>query len=175
MENAALHYLQRYATSSENLRRVLTRKIDRSCRHHGDAAADFTPLLDTLIARYQETGLLNDAGYAQAKAASLRRQGKSRQAIAAKLKAKGLGAPDIGQAIATADQDRPDDDPEFQAALTLARRKKLGPYRPGPAAEPDQRRRDMGTLARAGFSFEIARRVLEFRDEEFQENVYILE
>ncbi|MCG8547040.1 MAG: RecX family transcriptional regulator, partial [Alphaproteobacteria bacterium] len=30
LERAALHYLQRFATSSENFRRVLTRRVQRS-------------------------------------------------------------------------------------------------------------------------------------------------
>ena len=34
LENAALFYLQRYATSTENLRRVLMRRVDRSARAH---------------------------------------------------------------------------------------------------------------------------------------------
>ena len=40
LDNAALYYLSRYATSAENLRRVMMRKIHRSANHHGTDVED---------------------------------------------------------------------------------------------------------------------------------------
>ena len=40
LENAALHYLQRFASSSASLRRVLMRKVDRSAQAHGTDPAE---------------------------------------------------------------------------------------------------------------------------------------
>ena len=73
LENAALYYLQRYASSAGNLRRVLTRKVDRSCQFHGMPADEFYPVIDALVARYEKSGLLNDTLYAEGRTASLRR------------------------------------------------------------------------------------------------------
>jgi regulatory protein len=157
LENAALYYLQRYATSSANFRKVMMRKVQKSCRHHGGVAEDFAPLVDDLVSRYLSSGLLNDASYAQARATTLRRQGRSKQAIQARLAVKGLGRADTEAALAGEDEEA-----EFRAALHLAKKKKLGPFRLHPA-DP---KKEMAAMGRAGFSYEIARRVLEYREDD---------
>src|ERR1700733_7929704 len=81
LDNAALYYLGRFASSSGNLRRVLMRKVARSTRdaEDGDAQTEAgARMVDDLIARYLKSGLLNDRAYAQQKAASLARRGTSR-------------------------------------------------------------------------------------------------
>lgn len=158
LENAALYYLQRYASSAENLRRVLKRKTDRSCKFHEMDAEEFYPVIDDLVARYIASGLLNDRAFAEAKTATLRRQGKSAQAIATKLQLKGLAKNDISAAIETIDEDNPDAD--FEAAMRLARKKKLGAFRKKPYTDPKEMQKEMAALGRAGFGYEIARRVL---------------
>lgn len=168
LENAALYYLQRYASSAGNLRRVLTRKVDRSCQFHGTPADEFYPVIDALVARYEKSGLLNDTLYAEGRTASLRRQGKSRQAIAANLKVKGLTPEIIQQALESVDGDRADTTlpAELAAALKLARKRKIGRFNPKPESDPLLRRkqqmREMGIMARGGFSYDIARQALDF-------------
>lgn len=168
LENAALYYLQRYASSAGNLRRVLTRKVDRSCQFHGMPADEFYPVIDALVARYEKSGLLNDTLYAEGRTASLRRQGKSRQAIAANLKVKGLAPDIIQQALESVDGDRADTTlpAELAAALKLARKRKIGRFNPKPESDPLLRRkqqmREMGIMARGGFSYDIARQALDF-------------
>jgi len=57
-------------------------------------------------------------------------------------------------------------DAELAAARALVKKKRLGASRP-PAERAEHRRRDLATLARAGFDFDTARRALgEGRDEE---------
>jgi regulatory protein len=165
LENAALYYLQRYATSADNLRRVLTRKIKRSCTFHGDNPEDFTPLVEQLIERYIRSGLLNDKGFAEARVAALRRQGRSAQAIIAKLQAKGLSKSDIEQALAADDSEK-EDGAEMQAALALARKKKLGVFNPTPPTDPKAKQKELAAMARAGFSFDVAKRAMEYDGEE---------
>lgn len=168
LENAALYYLQRYASSAGNLRRVLTRKVDRSCLFHGTAADEFYPVIDDLVARYEKSGLLNDTLYAEGRTASLRRQGKSRQAISANLKSKGLAQDTIQKALESVDGERAADDlpAELAAALKLARKRKIGRFNQKPESDPLLRRkqqaREMGIMARGGFSYDIARQALDF-------------
>ena len=175
LENAALYYLQRYASSSQNLRNILARKITRGCAHHGQNPDDFMPLLDQMIARYQQAGLLNDEIYAQGRVSSLRRQGLSRQAIAQKLAQKGLSPADIANALKQVDAAAADiagddhDDTharELAAARIMARRKRIGPWRRKPLADPKDSQKEMAALARAGFSYDICRRALETPDDD---------
>src|SRR5579875_2011302 len=93
LENAALHYLGRFATSSGNLRRVLMREVARSTREGAESDAQAgARMVEELIARYLKSGLLNDRAYAEQKAASLARRGASRFSIAGKLAQKGVAA-----------------------------------------------------------------------------------
>lgn len=172
LENAALYYLQRYASSVQNLKNILLRKIQRSCRHHGEDPAPYHILLEKMLARYQAAGLLDDAVYAEGRVRALRRQGLSRQMILHKLQAKGLPAAEVALALEKADNDTPtetaQEDPELSAARRLARRKRIGPWRTNPTPEGDTRtrQRDMAALARAGFSYDIARQALALPAEE---------
>jgi regulatory protein len=163
LENAALHYLQRFATSAENLRRVLMRRVERSVRAH-DTDRDDTDrevgaaLVDALVERFVAAGLVDDRVYAEGRALSLHRRGTAARVIRGRLRQKGVGDDDIEAALATVAEEHPDGD--LAAAVNLARRRRLGPYRStGP--EPDRRQRELAALARAGFSYDIARRVLD--------------
>lgn len=158
LENAALHYLERFASSTENLRRVLMRKVLRAAQHWGDDPAEGAALVEALIDRYQRAQLLNDSQYAEARSRSLHRRGGSTRMIRAKLAAKGVEADIIDGAL---DDLREDvgDDPDLAAAVAFARRRRLGPFRP-PEAREANRDRDMAALGRAGFSHEIARKLV---------------
>ncbi len=43
-------YLERYASSADNLRRVLRRKVDQRCRLRGEDSADFYEAVDEVVA-----------------------------------------------------------------------------------------------------------------------------
>ncbi len=90
LENMALYYLGRYASSSANLRRVLMRKVERAAAAHGADPAEGAKLIEDLIARYLRSGLIDDRAYAAQKAASLQRRGASRFGIKGKLRQKGV-------------------------------------------------------------------------------------
>ncbi|HZH10022.1 MAG TPA: RecX family transcriptional regulator [Microvirga sp.] len=154
LQRAALAYLERYASSAENLRRVLKRKADRRCRLRGEDAAEFQEMIDEVVAKSLRTGLIDDTRYAEARVATLRRRGGSARAIQAKLSAKGVARTAIAAAL-----DGGEEDDEEKAAHALARRRRLGPYRPGERAP--FRDKDLAALARAGFRFDVARQVVD--------------
>src|SRR5579883_302814 len=163
LENAALHYLERFASSSANLKRVLMRKVARSARFHGTDPAEGERLVDGIIVRYLEAGLLDDRAYAAQKAASLRRRGGSRYGIRGKLVQKGVEAELIQSTLDQLDEEEGDGD--LAAACALIRRRRLGPYR-APETRAEHRQKDLAALARAGFGLDLARRVLAAADPE---------
>jgi len=171
LENAALHYLERYASSAENLRRVLLRRVERAARLADQAHSDqerTEPMrwVDAIVKRYVASGLLNDRAYAEAASASLRRQGRSARAIRQKLATKGIGREAAEAALI--ETDGADAAAELRAAMALARKRRLGPF--GPAGQRRERRaRDLASLARAGFSYDTARRVIDAREDELIE------
>jgi regulatory protein len=157
LERWALGYLGRYASSAENLRRVLIR---RARRHAPNAAPQAKIQIDEIVARYQESGLLDDAAYAAGRAASLHRRGDSLRAIRVRLAAKGVASEVASDAVAGLRESI--SDPDIAAACAFARRRRLGAFRRGTA----DRQRELGAFARGGFSRRIAEAVLACADEE---------
>lgn len=155
VEGWALGYLGRYASSAENLRRVLLRRVRRRAP---EGVAELTGMVDALIERYRASGLLDDAGYAAARAQSLHRRGEPRHKIRARLMAKGVAASVAGEAVAALDIDN--GDPDIAAACAFARRRRLGPYRRN---ETDIAR-ELAAFARAGFDRRTAQAVLACPD-----------
>lgn len=158
LERAALFYLDRYATSADNLRRVLRRKVARSAWAHGTDPAAGEAAIDTLIARFLGAGLLDDARYAETHARSLSRRGQSLRGIRRQLLQKGVGEDEIAAALAGLSDEL--GDPELAAALAYARRRRLGPFRAG-AERPAQRERDLAALARRGFAVDLVLKVID--------------
>ncbi|MEE1655917.1 regulatory protein RecX [Microvirga sp. CF3062] len=159
LQRAAMSYLERYASSAENLRRVLRRKVDKRCRLRGEDPAEFHDMIDEVVAKSLKIGLIDDTRYAEARVATLRRRGGSARAIQAKLSAKGIDRSTIAAVLEGEEGD------EEQAARAFARRRKLGPFRPGERAP--YRDKDLAAMARAGFRFDVARSVIEGeRDED---------
>jgi regulatory protein len=157
LEQAAVRYLERYASSAANLRRVLLRRVLRAACGDKDEIERGRALVEALVERYLAAGLLDDRRYAEAKAGSLARAGASRYRIRGMLLRKGVEAEEISGAIATLDERG--DESELAAACALIRRRRLGPYRA--AERRDQfRQKDLAALARAGFAIDLARRLL---------------
>lgn len=157
LQRAAMAYLERYSSSAENLRRVLRRKVQKRCRLRGEDPAEFHEAIDEVVAKSLRIGLVDDTRYAQARVATLRRRGGSARAIQAKLAAKGIDRDTIAEALETEEGD------EETAALAFARRRRLGPFRPG--ERTPYRDKDLAAMARAGFRFDVARRVIDAEDE----------
>ena len=174
LENAALYYLQRFSSSSENLRRVMMRRVYRSAKHHDTDPEEGAEILDALIKRYNEVGLLDGAQFAKARAGGLNRRGSSARAIRAKLAEKGVAKEVIDETLERLKDE--DQDPELSAAVTLARKRRLGPFR----VTDDRlefKEKDMAILARAGFNYSVAQKIIAAEtsdelEEEVEKNMY---
>lgn len=162
LENAAVHYLERFSASTHNLRRVLNNRVLRARRRGGEVPPDIDATIEMVIAKLARLKLVDDTAFAAQRSLSLRRRGGSARQIRGKLRMAGIDAEGIDQAVETADAefaDGGDGAGELRAALRLAERRRLGPYRLKERRE--YRERDLAALARAGFSLDTARRVIE--------------
>jgi len=172
LENAALYYLQRYSSSAANLRRILTAKVWRSTQAHDTDPDEGAEIIEDIITRFLRSGLLDDSAYAEAKAAAFHRRGTSARGIRAKLATKGVTPEIIAHALESLRDETPE--PEHAAAIALARRRRFGPFRKPTATnrektedgEAKKRRRvkELATMARAGFSYDLARLVIDATD-----------
>lgn len=164
LHNVALHYLDRFASSRENLRRVLMRRVLKSCHFHGANPDECVPWVDTELTRLEAAGLLNDTAYAEMKVRSLRSRGASARTIRQKLAQKGIAGDMAGQALEGASEEGHD---EYASALKLARKRRIGPFRTDKTCREDNRQRDLATLARAGFSYDTACSVVDADSSDF--------
>jgi regulatory protein len=157
LENAALHYLKRYAATVSQLKHVLARKVNRSLRVHGGDRAEALGWVDSLADKLVRNGLINDVAYAELKAQSLRASGRSARVIAQKLRMKGVASELVVQKLAAATAAVSED----EAARIWARKKRLGPFRRDAESRKENRQRDLASLARAGFPFSIAKKIID--------------
>ena len=172
LANAALYYLSRYAASEASLRRVLENKLRRAAMQDEAFAQDhegqglLRQAIDKIIETHRSSGVLNDAAYAEMKVHSLRRAGRSSRIITQKLSQKGVKEEHITRALdADGEGDVREDD--LQAAISFAKKKRLGCYRKSlpcgganAQIEAKSRQKDIATLARAGFPFDLIKQVL---------------
>ncbi|HEX6103287.1 MAG TPA: RecX family transcriptional regulator [Alphaproteobacteria bacterium] len=159
LEAAALRYLERYAASARHLERLLLAKVRRSAELHGTDAEGGARFVRELIARLQGSGVLDDRRYAEGKAQSLRRRGGSARSIRASLAARGVGREEVETALASADEGSMAEEADLAAARRFAQRRRLGPWRGKDRAA--HRLKDMAAMGRAGFAYEVARRVID--------------
>jgi regulatory protein len=163
LAEALLSYLDRFEGSRQKLAQHLAKWV----RNRGEPPDPVRarPLIDAVLARYQAAGVVDDQKLAERSVGRLRSRGGSKRAIAFKLRVKGLGSEVVDQAFEREREGTKN--AELEAARALVRRRRLGEYRPE-AERADQRRRDLGVLARAGFSFETSQAALGGgRDDEF--------
>ena len=163
LENIAKFHVERFATTATHLKRVLLRRVERAVRSHGGETGEVVASIDEIVARFERSGVVDDARYAAGRAAALRRLGKSPGKIRALLVAKGVARALIDAALNATAITETGTDAAWEAAIAYAQRRRLGPFgdRQGDAeARRKKAAKDLGALARAGFSYEIAKRVL---------------
>jgi regulatory protein len=165
--NKAVDYLGRFATSQHRLREVLgrfaLRKLDNSSPDKIAAA------IDTTVKRCQRLGYLDDDAFAQSQARSHRKQGRSKLSIRLRLRQHRLDDTIIDAALDAADRHAADG--ELLAACRFARRRRLGPFdcrqyddAKNPQAVMQRQQKQLGSLARAGFTLAISRTVIGLKD-----------
>lgn len=169
--NSGLAYLQRFPASSYHFKSVMTRKIDKSGHHHEDQNREqCLQWLDDLVVKFQDLGLLDDAAYLKGMITSLRRRGLSSMQIKMKLQQKGYAQDEISNELREHDVEeyRTEEKGDIYAALVYARKKRLGPYDLENKKPPEKA---LAAMARAGYSYDIAKKTIEMSEEELQEKL----
>ena len=159
LRQAVLDYLDRFVASVRRLEQVMQRKIKASAAAHGDDPAPLLAALPGVIAGLAAQGILNDRNLAEAKVRSMIRRGGSRSKIRANLASKGIDAETADLAMDRMKLEF--DDPELEAAIAYARRRRLGYFRTDADSRAANRQKDLAAMARAGFAPALARRALE--------------
>jgi len=147
LEQVALGYAGRYATSRARLAAYLRRKL---AERGWEGAAE--PPIDRLIERMAALGYVDDRAFATARAAALGRRGDGERRVFDMLRGAGIDEEDSAEAREEARRCA------WQAAVRFAERRSIGPFA---AASPDRKGREkaLAALLRAGHPPELARRL----------------
>lgn len=148
MEEMALAYVARFATSAGKLGDYLRRKL-RERGWEGESGPDIA----ALVARFVEIGYVDDATFARAKAQGLLRRGYGSRRIDQALGAAGIAEP-------LREESRGNEVERRRAALVMARKRRFGPF--GLAATTDRalREKQVAAMLRAGHPLDHARAVV---------------
>ena len=160
LENIALFYLERYDTSAFKLKSVLDRRVLRARISGIEIDENVNQWIDDIVKKMVHLGYVDDLRYAQNQWRILQNKGKSTRYIAQKLKQDGIDD-DILENLQQSDD--PSCKTDLETAKRLVEKKKIGHFRPK-SEQADHFKKDLGTLARAGFSYEIACQALKEDD-----------
>ncbi|MBC92680.1 MAG: hypothetical protein CMM38_03475 [Rhodospirillaceae bacterium] len=158
LEKLALLHIDRYATSIENLRNVLMRRVEKSARNQNIEKKDAEKWINEIITKLVNLRLLDDQAYAENRVRSLHRSGASQKKIMSILSNKGVSKVDTASAISLLENEYCNR--ELMAANNYARRRRLGPYRLAENRK-EKRDRDLASLARAGFKYNDAKSIID--------------
>lgn len=151
LDELALAYVARFATSRAKLTRYLARKIRESeWTDDVDAMAACAAVAD----RMERLRFLDDRQYAAMRAGAMTRRGLGARRVRAQLFVDGIAPGDSGEALAEAE------DKALASAIGFARRRRFGPFAVRGAGDPALRERQVAAFARAGHSLTLARRIL---------------
>ena len=150
LQELALAYVGRFATTRAKLRFYLARKL-RERGWSGDREPDLARIAD----RFAERGYVDDAAYALSKAQALTARGYGRRRVEQKLRVAGVDEEDGAAARDHAQNE------QLAAALRFAERRRIGPFGREKAADRSDREKAIAAMIRAGHSFGLARAIVE--------------
>jgi regulatory protein len=143
----------------------MKRKIKEAETRESDDPVDHERWVEEAVAFAYRYGGLNDAALATSLLKGMRRQGLSSAMIRQKLKRKGLSDEQIRLAFEEREEALDPQLDQLSSAARAARKRRLGPWGPSGLDYP-ARQKQLAALARRGFSFGVAQRVLSASLEE---------
>ena len=156
LQELALRYVSRYATTRHKLRSYLFRKLrerDWSGDQSESAENSASPenIVEEMVERFVELGYIDDALFAKNRAAGLISRGYGKRRVAQALYQAGIQEGDDHQALDLSDAR------QWEAARTYARKKSIGPFA-SVRADQDKCHKQLQAFLRAGHAFDIASR-----------------
>ena len=163
LKDLAYSYLEKYSPSKQQLKVYLLKKYLTKIKGT-KSKKEVTSIIDQIISNLEKNKFLNDEMYADSKARMFLRRGYSLNKINQSLRNKGIQDEYVKKSIDKIKEN--EIEPDFVSALKLCKRRRIGPLRPESNRELFYKK-DMGILARGGFSFDLSKRVLDLDVVEF--------
>ena len=157
-------YLEKYSPSKQQLKTYLFKKYLKKNQKIFNKKELFN-LIDIVISTLEKNNLLSDKYYSDSKSKAYLRRGYSLNKIRYSLIQKGIDQKYIKDSISNIKEN--ESDPDFFSAIKLCKKRRIGPSR----VEANRNlfyKKDISILARAGFSYETSKKVMEIPKEEFK-------
>ncbi|MDC3127206.1 RecX family transcriptional regulator [Candidatus Pelagibacter bacterium] len=170
LKDLAYSYLEKYSPSKQQLKIYLLKKYLTKIKGT-KSKKEVSSIIDEILKNLEQNKIVNDELYSDSKARMFLRRGYSLNKIHQSLINKGIDSKYIKQSIDKIKEDKIE--PDFVSALKLCKRRRIGPLRPEANRELYYKK-DMGILARGGFSFDLSKRVLNLETKEFNKLLKIV-
>ena len=162
IEAKAFWYLERYASSSKNLKDYLRKKVRDT-----DLNNDSELIISQIINNLEKQNILNDGIFSESKAKTFINKGWSLSKIKFRLKQLGINNETIDICIENIKTEEADI--ELIAASKLVKKRFIGSFR-RKELDDKLKNREFGILARAGFNYALSKKVLyELSADEIEE------
>ena len=170
LRDLAYSYLEKYSPSKQQLKIYLLKKYLTKVKG-SKSKKEVSQIIEEIIKNLEKNRILNDELYSDSKARMFLRRGYSLNKINQSLRNKGIDSKSIKQSIDKIKEDQIE--PDFVSAIKLCKRRRIGPLR-AQANREIYYKKDMGILARGGFSFDLSKRVLNLDTAEFNKFLKII-
>jgi len=170
LKDLAYSYLEKYSPSKQQLKVYLLKKYLTKIKG-SKSKKEVSSIIDEIVLNLEKNKYLNDEMYSDSKARMFLRRGYSLNKINQSLRSKGIDDKYVKQSINKIKEN--EIEPDFVSALKLCKRRRIGPIRPESNRELFYKK-DMGILARGGFSFDLSKRVLDLDADEFKKLIKIV-
>jgi|TARA_B110000438_G_C15570426_1_gene545140 regulatory protein len=170
LKDLAFNYLEKYSPSKQQLKVYLLKKYLTKIKGK-QSKKEVSNIIDEIIINLEKNKFINDEMYSDSKARMFLRRGYSLNKINQSLRFKGIDSQFIKKSIDKIKEDTIE--PDFVSALKLCKKRRIGPLRPEANRELFYKK-DLGILARNGFSFDMSKRILNLETQEFNKLIKII-
>ena len=147
----AINYLSKYSSSKANLVIILKKKVGRLKIEKKDKYILYNSI-ENIIKDLEKNNFINDYNYTLSKIALFFHQGKSRMYIKSYFQEKRIDKDIIDKTFEKFEEEN--SNWEIESAKIFAKKKRLSKY-------IDDKEKSLAKLARAGFNYEISKKILE--------------
>ena len=164
LKQYAIWYVNKYFTTSENLKNILRKRLVKITGSNDSQNESTAKIISEILEKMKDQNLINDQNYANIKARSWNRRGKSVRMILTNLRKKKIDNTYIKKALS--DLENTLKNPDRHASFAFAKRRRIGPIRNNNHQSSKEnlskmKKKDMFALSQAGFGYDICKWIIE--------------
>ena len=170
LRDLAYSYIEKYNPSKQQTKIYLLKKYLNKFQG-SKTKKEVTQIIDSIVSNLEKSHFLNDSLYSDSKARMFFRRGYSLNKISYSLRNKGIDQKNIKLSLEKIKNEKTD--PDFVSAMKICKKRRIGPMRPESNRELFYKK-DMGILARSGFSYDISKKILSMTCKEFNQLIKLI-